>query len=78
MFLLRRDEALHFTSQNASLRLLTVTKGRKNISNGIKGLVILQKGEYSHDNAGNTLLAFRLTSVTLFRVIFSNHVYIAS
>ena len=35
---------------------LTIAKRRKNISNGIKDLVILQKGEYSHDFADNTLL----------------------
>ena len=33
------------------------------ISNGIKGLVILEKGEYSHDFADNTLL------VCCFRVV---------
>ena len=47
---------LDFTSKNASFSLLTVATRRKNISNGIKGLVILQKGEYSHDFTDNTLL----------------------
>ena len=69
MFSLRREETLDFTSLNENFRLLTVAKGRKNISNGTKGLDILQKGEYSHDSADNTSLVCCLRVVSFLELL---------